>query len=336
VPYYLRPFLIAIFWAVAGIVTWATPPNIEPPLRVLIVMLATATAAVTDVWMLGMLRYYGRPGVAGWGVGTGLGYVASALFPYIVTVKMGIFLRDTLEYLYFFIPAVVWGFYIILRTPSRYQPVKPHEEVLDTEDGVSLLIQEPPSPPKTFRAGIEQNINKMGPLVKPFMQPLYAALMAQAIFAPGFARASPMPESFDNFLSYATVCGVAFQLGNFIGRSSILFKRMEKRRQLSRALSICAVILVVNTLFVFFTASFVVFGLAVIGGILSGAVYIQTIDGALETTLKDAPNDCEFLMGAIGVADALGLLFGGLTAAVLETILCQDGWDYGDRWCYRR
>lgn len=335
VPYYQRLFLIILCWAVSGIVSWATPPNVETSLRVLVVMLATATAALTEVWMLGMLRHYGRSGVAGWGIGTGLGYLAAALYPYVVTVKIGIFLRDTLESLYLLVPALAWGLSLVLTTRSKYQYGEPCEEAdSDHDEGASLFVEEPPRPGSAFRAGVEQNLNKLGGLVKPVMRPLYDALRTQALFLPGLFRAAPQTNSFDTFFAYFTACGLAFHIGNLIGRSSILYKRTNQHKQLIRGLTFFSLVLMLNSLFVIISSPIVLLGFTSLAGVVSGTVYIQTIDSALEITLRDSPDDSEVLMGAIGAAGTLGVLVGGLMGAVCETLLCGKGWGYGHRWCY--
>ncbi|KAL2210085.1 Batten's disease protein Cln3 [Sarocladium strictum] len=334
-PHYIRPIFAAIAWSLCGFISLTTPPNVEPLVRIIGVLLAAATASYTDISMLGMMRYYGRHAVTGWGIGTGLGYVAAALMPYIVTVTLGDFLRSSLSYLFFTVPLLLWGhYYLFTIRGTAKQDGGRDENDHDDYDRDSLLIVRKSKTTISFKARLEHNLDQMGRIAKPFMQPLYGAAIIQAFFVPGLFRAAAFSDSFSNFFSYFTAYSAVFHLGNLVGRSSIIFVRVDNRQLLTRLMGIFGAIALLNGFFAIISTPFLVFGAAALAGVVSGGTYINAIDGLLETSMNEMPRDCEFLMGAAGVAEAASLLIGGLMMAVLENMACEGEVGIADRWCY--
>jgi hypothetical protein len=288
-----------------------------------------------------MLRFYGNPGLAGWGVGTGVGYVAAAAMPYYVTEHLGRFLRSSNDYPTYLIPLALAAYYVILPRSLRDNAGKvqgsgkPLDEDLEEEAGAGLLVQDPPQPPRTFLLQLEHNVALLAGLVKPYMAPLYTAMSTLTILFPGLVRAQPESSSFASFMNYATAYGIAIHAGNLLGRSTILFKRLDKFRHIELPRRIVISVVIFNTGFVFFSNATLLLWLAGVIGFLSGATSIQTMGDALESIPRGHDGqDYEFSLGAIGVGDTAGALGGSFLGALLTPLFCAIDPEDGTRWCH--
>lgn len=343
VPYWLRPLGVGFLWTIATFVSSVTPPNVEPPVRVGLVFVACSLASATDVSTLGLLRYYGKLGLVGWGFGTGVGGIICAVMAYVVTVGVGGFLRDSITYAYYLNAMILLAYYVGLPgkpsgSPARADAMARNRVDLSLEDAEepsgTLLVKEPQPRATRFVQRVEQNVKLASSLTGTYMLPLFFAFVGQAIVFPGIMRALGTSPAFDSFLSYSAVYGLAFQLGNLVSRSSILFVRYQKARPLLIRLGIVAAVIVINASFLIVSLPFAVFALAFLVGLIGGAVYINTFAAALEDPALELDADREFSLGVLGSGESAGTLVGALFGTLLGSLACGMELGAGQRWCH--
>lgn len=342
IPWKLRPFFFTACWALAAFVTSVTPANVPAVWRVLITMLAAATAAATEVSCMGYLRHFGRAGLAGWGIGTGTAALLWAVAPYVMTVSMHVMLRRALDYTHYFIGAsLVANFMILRRTPifttTTVDSIK--FDARAAEEGGSFVVLEPEvnePPPKTWTGRVEDNLRLLDPLAKPYIRTLCFAFTLQALVAPGIARAYARSSLFGSFETFFAVYHLAFQAGNLVARSTILLVRVRNLTRLTALLAVLAAALLCNGATTVVSSPYLVLPALFATGLLGGAVYANVYASALEQMATDRPADAEFGLGVISVGETAGTLCGGLLAALVEQSLCSVDAGTGARWCYTK
>lgn len=114
VPYWMRPLSAGAIWILVVIIIKTTPTNIAPPPRIFTSMLASSAAAAVDVSFLGMTRYYGRVGLAGWGAGVGAGTLSCAALAFILARGMETFVPCLVGCIYARVGAMLFAFFVIL------------------------------------------------------------------------------------------------------------------------------------------------------------------------------------------------------------------------------
>ncbi|KAF5649210.1 nicotinate phosphoribosyltransferase [Fusarium sp. NRRL 25303] len=293
VPYWMRPLTIGAGWIIVAIVTNVTPPNIAPPLRILTSVLASISAAAMEVSFLGMLRYYGRVGLAGWGAGVGAGAVFCAILPFVLTVWLESFLRDFIDCIYVLTGAMLMAFFVILPGAPVNYPHAQHEATkVDVEDA-SLLAQDPVEQLSRMLS-TRNRLNLTKALIRPFMWPLFGAFTVQALAYPGIARALPLPTSYTSSFSYFTTYGLAFQLGNFISRTHTLLLRPTSTKVAFAIIGASTFILLANSIFLVFSTEVLVGLLAFGAGLGGGAVYMTIFDRVLQDKSFESGINLEF------------------------------------------
>lgn len=299
-----------------------------------------------DVFWLSQLRFYGKPGLQGWGVGTGVGLALGAVLPYWVTVVMGAFFRDTIPYLSLLVCLMIATHFIVLprapNLPTRagagslpksggtYQD----EEEEDLNMTHFLIENSPPISSMTNDQRFKSNMRLFVTLAYPLILPLLLCSAGYAITYTGFSRALAATPSFDRYTSYIAAYGLAFQLGNLTGRSSYLFSRISLpgNETLITAMTIGAAAVLLNAIFIVVSSSVIVFLLVFTVGVSVGMVYINTLAATLERTTLSV-QETEFSLGAVGVGEPTGLLLGGLVGHLLEKTICGLDTGSGQRWC---
>lgn len=340
VPWTLRPILLTACWSLAAFVTSVTPPNVPAVYRVLITMLAAATASATEVSCMGYLRHFGRAGLAGWGIGTGVASLLWAGAPYFMTVSMHVQIRAAVDYTHYFIAASLVANYMILRRPPVFNTTTVDTIKYDaraTEEGGEFVVQDAPKPePTTFANRFEHNLRLIDPMAKPYVRPLCFAFTLQALVAPGIARAYGQSTLFASFETFCAVYNLAFQAGNLVSRSTILLVRFRNLGRLSSLLAVLVALALVNGVATVISSPYFVLPLIGLTGLVGGALYANVYASALEQMASDKPADAEFALGAISAGETAGVLFGGLTSALVEGRLCSVDARTGSRWCYSR
>ncbi|KAF5720445.1 nicotinate phosphoribosyltransferase [Fusarium mundagurra] len=305
VPYWMRPLTVGAGWIIVAIVTNVTPPNIAPPLRILTSVLASISAAAMEVSFLGMLRYYGRVGLAGWGAGVGAGAVFCAILPFVLTVWLESFLRDFIDCIYALTGAMLVAFFVVLPgAPVNYPHAQQGSLKVDVEDA-SLLAQDPVEQLSRMLS-TRNRLNLIKAMVRPFMMPLFGAFAIQALAYPGIARALPLPTSYTSFFSYFTTYGLAFQLGNFISRTHTLLLRPASTKAAFTIIGASTFILLANSIFLVFSAEVLVGLLAFGAGLGGGAVYMTIFDRVLQDKSFESGINLEFGLQVVGAGETAG------------------------------
>ncbi|KAI1031033.1 hypothetical protein LB504_000267 [Fusarium proliferatum] len=324
VPYWMRPLTIGAGWIIVAIVTNVTPPNIAPPLRILTSVLASISAAAMEISFLGMLRYYGRVGLAGWGAGVGAGAVFCAILPFVLTVWLESFLRDFIDCIYALTGAMLVAFFVILPGAPVNYPHAQHEATkVDVEDA-SLLAQDPVEQLSRMLS-TRNRLNLTKALIRPFMWPLFGAFAVQALAYPGIARALPLPTSYTSFFSYFTTYGLAFQLGNFISRTHTLLLRPTSTKAAFAIIGASTFILLANSIFLVFSTEVLVELLAFGAGLGGGAVYMTIFDRVLQDKSFESGINLEFSLQMVGAGEAAGVIVDGATQVIDEKSNCDEG-----------
>ncbi|KAG4293740.1 hypothetical protein FPRO06_00325 [Fusarium proliferatum] len=310
VPYWMRPLTIGAGWIIVAIVTNVTPPNIAPPLRIMTSVLASISAAAMEISFVGMLRYYGRVGLAGWGAGVGAGAVFCAILPFVLTVWLESFLRDFIDCIYALTGAMLVAFFVILPgAPVNYPHAQQEASKVDVEDA-SLLFQDPVEQLSRMLS-TRNRLNLTKALIRPFMWPLFGVFAVQALAYPGIARALPLPTSYTSFFSYFTTYSLAFQLGNLISRTHTLLLRPTSTKAALAIIGASTFILLANSIFLVFSAEVLVGSLAFGAGLGGGAVYMTIFDRVLQDKSFESGINLEFGLQIVGVGETAGVIVEG-------------------------
>lgn len=329
-PYRIWPFVFFACWILAWVVVWATPPNVPPVFRVLMTLLASATSAATEVSALGQLRYYGLTGLAGWGLGTGLGGIVVAALPVYLTSWRGLAIRDSIGGIWQLAILVPLGFLVFLpkgSTHSKDDDGIEFDLTSPSEESHTSLLQRPLTNKALITENIKQNVSYAQSLGRPYMLPLLTAMCVQALVL-GIPR-TLSASGFRDFQHYTMAYGMTLQCGSLMGRLSVLFVRMKRPRILQMPLYIVLGLMVLNACFLFTTVA--PFVMVLLVGTLAGATY-SNIFATVMDEVSD-PENQEFSLGTVGAGETAGLLLGGLAGALMESNLCGLPND-GSRWCH--
>ncbi|KAM0222858.1 hypothetical protein ACHAPA_001388 [Fusarium lateritium] len=335
VPYWMRPLTAGAGWIIVAVITKVTPPNIAPPVRILTSALASVSAAAMEVSFLGMLRYYGRVGLTGWGAGVGAGAVFCAVLPFVLTVWLESFLRDFIDCIYALTGAMLVAFFVILPgAPVNYPHARqePSKMDVDVEDA-STLLQNPVQQLSRILS-LRNRIHLTKSMIRPFMMPLFGTFAIQALAYPGISRALPLPELSTSFFSYFTTYGLAFQLGNFISRTHTLLFRPTSTRGGLLILGAATFILLANSIFLVFSMQVFVGLLAFGAGLGGGAVYMTLFNRVLEEKTLEPGINLEFSLQVLGVGETAGVVAGGFLGTMLESMMCGGTFTTTQRWCH--
>ncbi|KAF5023452.1 hypothetical protein F66182_4497 [Fusarium sp. NRRL 66182] len=301
IPYWIRPLAVGAGWIIVTLITKVTPPNIAPPLRILTSAIASASAAAMEVSFLGMIRYYGRAGLAGWGAGVGAGAVFCAVLPFVLTIWFESFLRDFIDCICVLTGAMLVAFFVILPgAPVNYPDARYEHSKVDAEDALALVMLDPVQQLSRVLS-YRNRIHLAETMVQPFMLPLFTAFVAQALAYPGISRALPLPASFGSFFSYLTTYSLAFQTGNVISRTFTLLFRTTSTKVAFMALYAATFILLTNALFLVFPAQVLMRLLAFCAGLSGGAIYMIIVDRLIEETPFELGINQEFSLQVVGV-----------------------------------
>ncbi|KAI5467923.1 batten's disease protein Cln3 [Mariannaea sp. PMI_226] len=341
VPYWMRPLSVGACWILVGIITKATPPNVAPPARVFTSILASSAAAAMDVSFLGMTRYYGKAGLAGWGAGVGAGALFCAVLPFVLTVRMEVFLRSCIDLIYALTGAMLFAFFVILPgAPVNYpHTLQNRQRKSDVEDGQegSIPVINNPLEELNRLMSVENRLGLIDSLMRSSIIPLLIAFATQTIVFPGITRALFVSPVFESFFAFSTAYGFAFQLGSFMSRTLTPIFRLKSTGLAFVILNLAAIILLANVTFAFFTSSTVAVVLAWSAGAMGGCIWVTIMGNVLEESSSEPGINQEFCLQVVGAGEVAGVIFGHILGAFLEGSVCNV--DVGptasavQRWC---
>ncbi|KAH0441918.1 golgi integral membrane protein [Colletotrichum camelliae] len=324
IPSRLRPLVVAACWLVAKKVADDTPPNVLPPVRIAMSVLASVSASVTEVSCLGMVGHSGMHALAGWGFGTGAGMVSNAAWPFVLAHKAGKVLRSATGGVFYLVALLVFAHFAILpQSLTRWtgRPDRDREERQSCLEAGQLRR-------RSGSISIRARVQILRGLARSNMLPLFAASLL--LFLQQGVTRTLDGSVFGTFSRFAATYGVSLHLGTFLARSSVTFYPLRNLRAPLTALAVVSILAFFNA--VFLVSTNLALALAFVAGLSSGLVYINVSARTMEET-RDA-NDREFSLGVVTAGDAEGLVVGGLLGSFLELEMCSHLLS-GRRWCHR-
>ncbi|KAG0333441.1 battenin CLN3 protein [Podila horticola] len=123
------------------------------------------------------------------------------------------------------------------------------------------------------------------------------------------------------FMQYVTYAAI-YQVGVFISRSSASYIQIS-RVWIPSFLQVCTLLFMISQALVgFIPWIYLIFAIILWEGLLGGSTYVHTYIG-ISRDLEHDPKAKEFALGAVGVADGLGITMAGLVSLYLEPALCH-------------
>ncbi|OBR06566.1 Protein BTN [Colletotrichum higginsianum IMI 349063] len=332
IPQNARLVLLAGLWLLVKVVVSATPPNVLPPVRVLMTLLAASSSAATELCCLDSVRRYGRLGLIAWAAGTSLGQMANATWPLVLTSSMGMTLREGTGYMYPLIFTILFAYFVVL--PRSSSATGNGDVDLDNRYTASYydtsLMEATSTTLDKDPRKISRNPGTLAATTMQYLPTIFLASAAQAMVFPGVALALD-GSSFSSLLSWTSALAFALYLGNFTARLSTIPFRLGNHRVVLILLAWMVALLLADSIF-FLGSSWVVLGVALISGLLGGAVYIEVFDGVLKAVSDHS--DCLLNLGIVSAGDTMGSLLGGLVGLLWEAAICSMTVDTG-RFCHR-
>ncbi|KAM4063766.1 CLN3 protein [Hirsutella rhossiliensis] len=192
------PCFLAALFALTAFITASTTPQLPAsrPRR----HDDPRSAAAAAVFFLGRVRRYGGgsgAGLAGWGIGTGLGGVVCTVLPFVLTVRLGLLLRDAVGYVYYLATLILVAYLAVL-PPSH------------ASDLAILTVEDKPR--------LEDNDDDL----KPLMHDLSPTSPPDALTA--------QTPVFTTHTSFGTAYGLATCLETLLARSSLLLLRVQRHK----------------------------------------------------------------------------------------------------------
>ena len=321
------------------------------------VVLASLSSGGGELSFLGLMHYYGRVGLAGWGSGTGAAGLVGAGLYVLLTSWWGFTVRQSLLVAACLPVVMLVSFFVILpRGPLREGARRKEYEPLRVEDGEDLDVTAVPEGPASSAllapgpsvaatafsadqtrapATLRDNLQRSRALVIPYMLPLVLVYVAEYTINQGVAPTLLFPlegSPFSEFRDFYPFYGFLYQLGVFISRSSTPFLRIHYLYLPSLLQMGNVGILTLQALFFFLPSVYLVFVVIFWEGLLGGAVYVNCFAEIME---KVAPADREFSLGAVTVSDSAGICLAGFLGMLMETRLCDYQVARGRDWCRR-
>ncbi|KAF6815598.1 golgi integral membrane protein [Colletotrichum sojae] len=326
VPVRLRPLLAAAVWVIAKKVADDTPPNVLPPIRVAMSLLAAASSAAMEVSCLGMV---GRPGahphaLLGWGFGTGAGMVGNAVWPFVLAHKAGRVLRSATGAVYYLVVVLLLAHFVVLPQGVTKNNVAAASQ--DEEERSSFL--QDGSPRVGYTDAFRGRLSTLRALARPEMM-LLAAASGMLFLQQGSARTLD-GSVFGTYSRFASTFGVSLHLGTMLGRSSGRAFPVRSFKGLLLGLAGTALVALLNA--VFLLSTYFAFALAFLAGLAGGMVWVNVLAGIAGE--KGREGEPEFRLGAVTAGDAVGVLVGGLLGVFVEGEMCAHLVS-GRRWCHR-
>ncbi|KAL7947436.1 Batten's disease protein Cln3 [Trichoderma barbatum] len=339
-PHWVWLALLSTCWVLATIAANAAPPNVMALIRTLIAVLASANTAVAEVFFLSQLSHYGKAALAGWGTGTAAGGALRAVLPTVLTVHMGLMIRNATGYAYYLLLAMIAAYFLVLPPPLCHEPdTMATDKDLAEDDAASemesqkfsLLSANGPSS-VGFWERVQHNMQLLSnKLLRLCIDPLIIVTAVQVLVSSGTPRASRALRSFSGYSAFASTYGLAVQIGDLIARSTALLFRTRRPRLILALLVVCSIATILNTALMLSINSYFVFSLISVIGWLSGMMYMNILGAAIEYLSRNPDADAEFALGSIGVGETTGILIGSLAGVTFESQLCLA--NRNGRWC---
>ncbi|CAI1511662.1 hypothetical protein SEUBUCD646_0J01490 [Saccharomyces eubayanus] len=305
---------------------------------------ASLSSGFGEVIFLQLTHHYKQISLNGWSSGTGGAGILGGASYMILTSIFKVPVR--LALLVFSILPFAFLFYFKLDangTSSIYQSVRQLDEAEDEQlepSTVTLTHTNASQSLYNSRQHIFQTFKRLRRLVLPYVLPLttvylFEYLINQAVsptllFPIDSKENKSMPFFFHKYRDMYVTYGTLYQLGVFISRSFGHLIRMRNLYILAflQGSNLCITIL--QSWFYVVHSPWSVMILIFYEGFLGGASYVNTFLNILE---QEKPEETEFAMGAVSIADSFGVFLAALLGLGLEPKLCKHQVSDNRPWC---
>ncbi|CAK9438434.1 uncharacterized protein LODBEIA_P26580 [Lodderomyces beijingensis] len=312
-------------------------------IKIIGIMLASLSSGMGEVTFLQLTHYFTEDAVGGFSSGTGgAGLFGSFLF-LLFTNIMGI--RVWVVLLAFAVAPLGFlaTYYFVLPTPSHEYHSVGNEEPMpmsEPEQEEVFVMSENQDKYTDLKHHIRTTMEKIKPLLVPFMLPLVTVYIAEYVINQGISPTLLFPLDelphwlFASYRDIYVVYNFLYQLGVFISRTSVTFGiRIRHLYLLSILQAINVVITLVQSVYDFpFTKIWLLLALIIYEGLLGGAAYVNTFVSVREQVPQ---SQREFCMGSVSISDSLGIVLAGLINWWLEPTLCDWQVQRGRDWCLK-
>ncbi|TDZ37974.1 Protein BTN1 [Colletotrichum trifolii] len=288
---------------------------------------ASVSAAVTEVSCLGMIGHSGPQAVVGWGFGTGAGMLCNAVWPYVLTHRVGRLLRSATGGIYHLLAVFLLAHFLVLpQRLTKTELLHRQERGRGDEERRAFIEcgRARSTSPRSGRAKFEV----LRGLIRSELLPMFVA--SALLFLQQRAVRTLDGPFFATFSRFAATHGVSLHLGTLVSRSSIRFYPGRNSNLVLAALGAVTTLVFVNA--VLLVSTHFALLLSFTTGVLSGLVYINILARIVQEVRHES--DGEFSLGVVTAGDARGVLVGGVQGAWLETLICGHLLSTR-RWCHR-
>lgn len=333
--YNVRIFML-ICLSFIGMVILSSVSNSKTLLyKMLGITLASLSSGLGEVTFLSLTHYYNKTALNAWSSGTGFAGIFGSFNFMVMTTWLSFSTKTTLfsfSVLPFAFLAVFWKILPVVENVNDSY-ISNTDEHLDEE--TTRFLDGVPKP-TSISLHIHSTLDRIKPLVFPYMIPLTTVYFAEYLINQGISPTllfpldeTPFKHFRDIYVTYATL----YQVGVFISRSSAQLFRIKLLYIPSLLQNINLVICIVQSLWMVIPSIYIMFLLIFYEGLLGGASYVNTF---MLISEQVAFEDREFALGAVSISDSLGVGIASLFGMWMETSLCKYQVSHGRDWCTKR
>ncbi len=319
-----------IFLSFIGMQSIALSSGLYP--KLLGIILASASSGAGEITFLQLTHYYPSISVASWASGTGAAGLVGGLLYVASTTWFRISVTTTLLATSMMPGFLALAYFIILPPLQKADSAKYNTLLSDDQHTSTSINTDEDS--KTDLTLVEK-AKKAKPLVFPYMLPLFLVYFAEYTINQGISPTLLFPISEMPFSRYRDVYPTymtIYQTGVFMSRSSSSWIRVRNLLLPTAIQCFLALFLATQSILYFIPHVSFIFLIILLEGICGGLVYVNAFHQIGEDeSIKH--EDREFSIGAVGVADSLGILGAAVLSLWLEGALCRINTGHGRPWC---
>lgn len=309
-------------------------------LKLFAITLVSLSSGGGELTFLQLTHYFNDKALKGFSSGTGGAGLLGSFFYLLFTTWLGISVKTTLLISSLVPFTFFYSFYVILpdskslsNNTASYSLVE-EQPLNDYSSGFSISTMEISKESWILlKDHISSTLNKLKPLLIPFMLPLFTVYASEYMINQGVSPtllfdidSTPFTHYRDMYVVYGTL----YQLGVFISRSSSSFVRIRNLYIPSFLQMLNVALFISQSLYMIIPNVWIVMVLVFYEGLLGGASYVNTFTLVSETVPLE---NREFAMGAVGMSDSAGIVMLASISMWLEPQLCQFQVDSGRPWC---
>ncbi|EDO16456.1 hypothetical protein Kpol_1066p21 [Vanderwaltozyma polyspora DSM 70294] len=320
------------------------------------ITIASISSGFGEVTFLQLTNYYKEESLDGWSSGTGgAGLIGSGIYMLLTSI-LHFPVRISLL-LFSVLPISFLLYFQLTEAEITYTPIYQNQEsgsasslhhiqpvtetefmaVAETHDSDVLKALLDSSSFIQLKEHVRNIFNKLHALFIPYMLPLTSVYLFEYLINQAVSPTLLFPiddeHKFPLFHKYRDIYvtyGSIYQLGVFISRSTSSYIRLKNLWLLAILQSINFILVILQSWYFFIKSPIPIFILILYEGLLGGASYVNTFLNILEDVDDD---NKEFALGAVSIADSLGILIAALIGLNLEPTLCKHQIRDNRPWC---